>query len=78
MTNEKIIQNIMNTKLRSGILLYLIGVMFFGFQFIIRMSVGILRDDIMSKYSIGVVEFGSLAGIYYLGYSICPVRVLSL
>ncbi len=65
----------MNIKLRNGILLFIIGAMFFGFQFIIRMSVGILREDIMSKYGVGVVEFGSLAGIYYLGYSIMQIPV---
>lgn len=75
----------MNTKLKdeksrngesiNGIPLLIIGAMFFGFQFIIRMSVGILREDIMSRYNVGVVEFGNLAGIYYLGYSIMQIPV---
>ena len=43
--------------------------LFFAFQFILRLSAGILREDIMKKFSIDAASFGTLAGYYYLGYS---------
>ncbi len=43
--------------------------LFFAFQFILRLSTGILREEIMQKFSINTIEFGTLAGYYYLGYA---------
>lgn len=43
--------------------------LFFAFQFILRLSVGIMRDEIMLQYSVSAEEFANLAGYYYLGYA---------
>lgn len=43
--------------------------LFFAFQFILRLSAGILREDIIQKFSVDAASFGTLAGYYYLGYS---------
>lgn len=42
---------------------------FMAFQFIIRLSVGVLREEIIVRYGIDTLEFGSLAGFFYLGYA---------
>ncbi|MDF2966188.1 MAG: Major facilitator family transporter, partial [Rickettsiaceae bacterium] len=54
---------------KKPLILWAVATLFFAFQFILRLSVGILREDIISKYQIDTVMFGSLAGFYYLGYS---------
>ncbi|MCC2646697.1 MAG: Major facilitator family transporter [Rickettsiaceae bacterium] len=54
---------------RKPLILWGVVTLFFAFQFILRLTVGILREDIMSKYHIDTIAFGSLAGFYYLGYA---------
>ncbi len=51
------------------VLLWGLASLFFAFQFILRLSVGILREDIIQKFAIDTIAFGTLAGYYYLGYS---------
>ena len=58
-----------NKSIRKSILLWLLANLFFAFQFILRLSAGILREDIIQKFSIDAASFGTLAGYYYLGYS---------
>ncbi|MDA9163330.1 MFS transporter [Rickettsiaceae bacterium] len=58
-----------NTSLKKPILLWSLANLFFAFQFILRLSAGILREDIISKFSVDAASFGTLAGYYYLGYS---------
>jgi predicted MFS family arabinose efflux permease len=59
----------MKKSLKMPLLLWSVAVLFFAFKFILQMSVGILREDIMQKFSLDTVMFGSLAGYYYLGYA---------
>jgi predicted MFS family arabinose efflux permease len=49
--------------------LWCLANLFFAFQFILRLSAGILREDIIQKFSVDASSFGTLAGYYYLGYS---------
>jgi len=42
--------------------------MFYCYQYVLRALPNIAMPDIMSKYGVGASEFGSFAGIYYLGY----------
>ncbi|MCF8494261.1 MAG: MFS transporter [Rickettsiaceae bacterium] len=49
--------------------LWCLANLFFAFQFILRLSAGILREDIIQKFSVDAASFGTLAGYYYLGYS---------
>jgi predicted MFS family arabinose efflux permease len=44
-------------------------VIFFAFQFVLRLAVGILQDEIIDKFQIDIISFGTLAGVYYLGYA---------
>ena len=41
---------------------------FYCYQCILRALPNIISQDIMSDYNIGASEFGSFAGIYYIGY----------
>lgn len=56
-------------KYRTQYILWFAVTLYFSFQFILRLFAGILREDIMEKFSIDTVSFGTLAGYYYLGYA---------
>jgi predicted MFS family arabinose efflux permease len=62
-------KNTFFVKFRTPLLLWFVVTMFFAFQFILRLSAGILREDIIQKFSIDTAAFGTLAGYYYLGYA---------
>jgi predicted MFS family arabinose efflux permease len=51
-----------------NILLWLSITLFYCYQYILRTIPNIIMQDIMQKYGIGAGEFGSFAGIYYIGY----------
>jgi len=57
------------SNLKAPLILWFIATIFFAYQFILRLSVGILREDIIQKFAIDTAAFGSLAGYYYLGYA---------
>ncbi|WP_375327239.1 MFS transporter [Candidatus Tisiphia endosymbiont of Nemotelus uliginosus] len=57
------------SSLRKPLFLWFFASLFFAFQFILRLPVGILREEIMQKFSIDTIAFGTLAGYYYLGYA---------
>ncbi len=61
--------NAPNFRFRMPLLLWFTVTFFFAFQFILRLSVGILREDILQKFSVSTIDFGHLAGYYYLGYA---------
>ena len=56
-------------SLKRPILLWSFASLFFAFQFIIRLSTGILREEIIQKFAIDTIAFGTLAGYYYIGYA---------
>ena len=53
-------------------------VLFFMYQFIVRVSPGVMQDDIMRRFSISALEFGFLSSIFYVAYALMqlPVGVL--
>jgi len=57
------------SRLKMPLILWSTVTLFFAFQFILRLLVGILREDIIQKFSIDAVTYGQLAGFYYLGYA---------
>jgi predicted MFS family arabinose efflux permease len=58
-----------NNSIKKSILLWSLANLFFAFQFILRLSAGILREDIIQKFAVDAASFGTLAGYYYIGYS---------
>ena len=61
------------SSLKKPVLLWSLANLFFAFQFILRLSAGILREDIIQKFAVDAADFGTLAGYYYLGYAIAQV-----
>ncbi|WP_417904682.1 MFS transporter [Candidatus Tisiphia endosymbiont of Micropterix aruncella] len=56
-------------SLKKPLLLWSLATLFFAFQFILRLSTGILREEIIQKFAIDTIAFGTFAGYYYLGYA---------
>lgn len=56
-------------SLKGPIFLWSLATLFFAYQFILRLAVGILRESIIQRFAIDTIAFGTLAGYYYLGYA---------
>lgn len=50
-------------------ILWLSAVVFFAYQFILRLTPGVLIDEIMIKYQISASTFGLIIAFYYVGYA---------
>lgn len=58
-----------------SILIWSCITLFYCYQYILRPLPNIIMPDILGKYGIGAGEFGSFAGIYYLGYIVVHIPV---
>jgi predicted MFS family arabinose efflux permease len=56
-------------KYRLPLLLWFMCTLYLAFQLIIRLSAGLLREEIMRKFPIDIEAFGAFAGCYYIGYA---------
>ena len=50
-------------------ILWISAVVFFAYQFILRLTPGVLIDEIMIKYQISASTFGLIIAFYYVGYA---------
>ena len=57
------------SRLKMPFVLWMAVTLYFSFQFVLRMSVGILREEIMIRFNVDTATFGTLAGYWYLGYA---------
>lgn len=62
-------------NLRLPIIFWFTAVLFFAFQFTVKLSVGIFQEEIIDKYNLTVHEFGYLAGYYYVGYALMQIPI---
>ncbi len=60
------------TKLSS---LWVIAVLFFAYQFILRLSPGVLINELMIKYQISASTFGFLISVYYASYALMQIPI---
>lgn len=51
------------------LIMWLFPVLFFTYQFILRLWPGLMMDQIMQQFNIDAKGFGFLAALYYYGYS---------
>ncbi|HJK87369.1 MAG TPA: MFS transporter [Candidatus Megaira endosymbiont of Hartmannula sinica] len=49
--------------------LWFLASFFMAFQFVVRLSVGVLKEKIINKFSMNLAEFGTMAGFYYISYA---------
>mgnify|MGYP006079719819 CR=1 FL=1 len=58
-----------NKSKNSFAALWILAVLFFAYQFVLRLSPGVLIDELMIKYQISASTFGILTSVYYAGYA---------
>lgn len=59
-------------------LMWLFPLLFFAYQFILRLWPGLMMQQIMGQFSIDASHFGFLAALYYYGYSGMQIPVAIL
>ena len=57
------------TRYRLPITLWLVCSFYLAYQFVTRLSIPILREEIMIKHALNTEQFGVLMGVYYIGYA---------
>ncbi|MFI4938238.1 MAG: MFS transporter [Candidatus Berkiellales bacterium] len=59
-------------------LMWLFPLLFFGFQFILRLFPGLVMSEFLQKYQISATDFGVFASLYYIGYACMQIPVAML
>jgi MFS family permease len=59
----------------KAILLWLIPLSFFAFQFILRLWPSLMMKNIMHQFGINATSFGVLASVYYYGYAAFQIPI---
>ncbi|MFN7710268.1 MAG: MFS transporter [Holosporales bacterium] len=67
------IDEIDRKRLKKGFTMWLCAALFYGFQFIIRVSPSVMADDLMAALSLDACFLGTLASFYYYGYSFMQI-----
>lgn len=55
--------------------IWIIGSVFYAYQYILRVMPNIMIDDIMEQFGIGAAVFGQFSGVYYIGYSLMHLPI---
>lgn len=50
-------------------LVWLFPILFFAYQFVLRLFPGLVMPDLMAFYQVTAADFGLLASVYYFGYA---------
>ncbi len=58
--------------------MWAVALVFFAYQFIMRLFPGLVMHDIMAKHHIDVLAFGVLSSMYYFGYAAMQIPVALL
>lgn len=53
----------------KGLIMWFCAALFYGFQFIVRVSPGVMAEDLMTTLSVDACILGVLASAYYYGYA---------
>ena len=55
--------------------IWLCGALFYFYQFVLRLSMGVMTDHLMSAFNVQACALGIVTSIYYLAYSVMQVPV---
>ena len=59
-------------------LMWVLPLLFFTYQFILRLWPGLMMQSIMTQFSIDATQFGFIAAVYYYGYAGMQIPVAFL
>lgn len=68
----------LNYKKYLPYLMWLFPLLFFAYQFILRLWPGLMMHQIMEQFSINATSFGILAAFYYYGYASMQIPIAIL
>lgn len=54
-------------------IMWFCGALFYGFQFILRVSPGVIANDLMTSLNLEACALGTLASFYYYGYAFMQI-----
>lgn len=57
----------------TAMIVWLLITLFYCYQYILRLLPNIIMPELMQHFSVGAVEFGEFAGIYYIGYILMQI-----
>ena len=63
----------MSSTLKKSIFIWLLGALFYFYQYIIRVSPNLMTEELMQAFSIDAAMLGTLISIYYISYS--PMQI---
>ena len=55
--------------------MWLLGSIFYAYQYILRVLPNIIMPDLMAKFDIDAATFGQFSGVYYLGYAAMHIPI---
>lgn len=57
----------------TAMIVWLFITLFYCYQYISRLLPNIIMPELMQQFSVGAIEFGEFAGIYYVGYILMQI-----
>ena len=57
----------------TALVVWLFVTLFYCYQYILRLLPNVIMPELMQQFSVGAVEFGEFAGIYYIGYILMQI-----
>ncbi|MEO0347751.1 MAG: MFS transporter [Pseudomonadota bacterium] len=54
-------------------LLWFLGLSFFALQYLGRNSIALIRHELMAEMAISATNFGTIAGVFYIGYALLQI-----
>lgn len=64
--------------IRSGWMVWGIAALFYGYQFMLRVSPGVMAEDLMRDFGVDACSLGLLSGCYYYAYASLQIPVGTL
>ena len=57
---------------------WVIGSVFYAYQYVLRVMPSIMMQDILEQFNINATTFGQFSGVYYIGYALMhlPLGIL--
>lgn len=68
-------QSVQSISKRLAWSIWIIGSMFYAYQYIIRVMPSIMLGDIMHQFNMDASTFGQFSGIYYIGYALLHLPI---
>jgi MFS family permease len=64
-----------NNNYLVSFMIWLSITMFYCYQYILRVIPNTIMPELMSQFNVGAAEFGTFAGIYYIGYIVIHIPI---